>query len=139
MRKIIFALFLLTACSHKPAHQSPLVAEIAPVQSACAAFGNSAFPKNFEDYDDDKSGSISRDEYLCQVVQHFTALNGDNDDYLERTEISVPLKSADENGDKKVSIVEFMHASEAAFDFADKNKSGDLSKDEFKAGNRKLP
>jgi Ca2+-binding EF-hand superfamily protein len=136
---LIGVVFLLSACSHKPSSSAKQEQELQPVQSACATYQGRPSPKNFSDYDADNSGSISRAEYLCQVVKHFTALNSDGDDYLEGQEISIPLKKSDENGDKKISIIEFMHTAEMAFDLADKNKSGDLSKSEFKDANRLLP
>ena len=126
------AAFLATSCSGSAPHQP----EKTTKRSArCAAYEGKKAPFKFIDFEHDKNGAISRDEFLCQIPITFRALDTEKDRHLDKKEAKRHwwLRKADRNGDDFVALLEYMRAGDAAFQRADKDKSGDLSVNEFVA------
>ena len=128
----IIVLFGLTACS---ASTPPPVEKATKRSARCSAYEGKKAPFKFIDFEHDKNGTISRDEFLCQIPIIFEALDKEKDRHLDRREAKRHwwLWKADRNGDSFVHLIEFMQAGDAAFQRADKDKSGDLSVNEFVA------
>jgi hypothetical protein len=101
------------------------------------AYDGKPVPKKFREFDLDQSGQLGREEFLCQVVKHFNQIDKNDDGHLLGKEVSALRHAqgrADEDGDKKVSLIEFMETSAGAFNAFDEDKSGSLSELEFSKG-----
>lgn len=136
---LLFAL-ALSACSSVPVKEKSSAVPVAKASvhtASCMAYDGKPVPKSFKDFDRDANGEISREEFLCQVVKYFNVNNRNHDGYLTGKELNSLRRAknrADVNGDKKVSVVEFMETAEGAFDAFDADKSSTLSETEFNAG-----
>jgi hypothetical protein len=138
----MFSLLALASCSHKAAKtEADAPARDASMPAAkpgaCSEYNDRAAPKDHAGFDANGDGNLSQHEYLCQVVKRFSALDKDDSSFIEKSE-SKELAKADGNKDRKVSIIEFMKAAEAAFAKADADDNG-LSVGEYKRAGKKLP
>ncbi|HEY8279037.1 MAG TPA: hypothetical protein VIH99_05410 [Bdellovibrionota bacterium] len=127
----------LVACSHGSGNTSGASEQpekkLTIVESPCNAMKDAKAPQSYEEFDHDKNGTVSRDEYLCKVVKRFNEMDKDHDHFLSNEEMKAAgnwKKKADKSKDKKVSIIEFMNAADEHFKGADKDKNGSLSKTE---------
>lgn len=106
-----------------------------PLNGPCEALAGRPLAQGFAGFDANADGSVSRDEFLCQALPHFSALNADHSSFLEGEELrKLPTWLAVKKKGATLSAVEFMKRAEAAFQRADRNGNGGLSAAEFKTG-----
>lgn len=99
----------------------------------------------FQRLDTDKSGAISREEFLALRREMFARIDADNSGTVTRAEIEAARQAApgqrqmqaddriwsqDANGDGQLTLAEYT-AQTRGFDLADRNRDGQLSPAEF--------
>ena len=85
--------------------------------------------------DKNADGQIDRREFYDRMVEVFYFADRDKDGHLVIEELTVirepmVMKSGDRDGDGKLSMKEYVHIRYRAFDAADANDDGELSKQE---------
>jgi hypothetical protein len=129
---------------------------LADAGTAPAASHHGAFMERLKAADTNGDGMLSPQEAaaLPRIAANFAAIDANHDGFISFDELRAfmqakhgehgnhgakALKSADANGDGKVSRDEFMAAAAARFDKMDGNKDGFLTPDEMKAAHHHGP
>ena len=95
-----------------------------------------------ESCDDNKDGHVDRVEFLHRMNEAYFFVDNDKDGYLTMDEIHESVeevdrdgfKSADRDGDEKLSMHEYQQAVQQDFNAIDVNEDGKLSHQEMKTG-----
>lgn len=152
----VAATLMLAACGSgqetgpDPVAESPAAPEIAPrIPAAVADPGAVRALVDFTGADTDRDGRISSAEYAAASTRMFGAMDVDDDgaitaDEMETAQVALKLPgagtsakiiaAADNDGDGKLTLAEFVARSNARFTEMDKNRDGLLDGPEWTSG-----
>lgn len=96
---------------------------------------------DFDRLDTDKSGTLSRQEFIDAATNKFKAYDANSDNVLTKEEFGKMagknsgglFKKIDTDSNRKIDLKEFQEAAGKAFDRFDPGQRGSISKEEFNA------
>lgn len=137
MTYLLLSSLLVFSCAEAPKasekNTEKTVDKTTVKENACNGFRKTAAPKKFEEFDANKDKSVSRAEYNCLTMKRFTELDKDGDLFLSKAELKKAGNwkvTGDQNGDGKISMIEYSFLADVAFSAVDSNKDGSIAGNE---------